>query len=228
MLLRLGDLFNDPRDFVIQLLLWIVALLVGLTVHEFSHALVADRLGDPTPRRHGRLSLNPGAHLDPFGSLMILLVGFGWGKPVPVNTLNLQNGRRGMALVALAGPISNLLLAFAFAIPIRIGATLPSLHYLFTGTIGTADLPYLMLWTLVKLNAVLAVFNLLPIPPLDGSNVLLGILPDDAARSYARLMPYGPLLLLAVIMIAFLTPFDLLGHIMNPVIDFVRRLALGY
>ncbi len=211
------------------LVLRIPGLVVGFAFHEFAHGFVADRLGDPTPRRLGRLSLNPVRHLEPFGTIMMLLVGFGWGKPVPVNSYNLQGGRRGMGLVALAGPVSNLLLVFALGAALRLGwidLNHPAMSIYWIGT--ARDLLESLLKVVFVLNIVLAVFNLLPIPPLDGSNVLLGILPDELARPYARLMPYGPIILLAVIMIAFLVPqMNLLGHIMNPVIDFVRSLALG-
>lgn len=236
-------LFDSPGGFLILLLLVCFALLVGITVHEFSHALAADRLGDPTARYRGRLSLNPLAHLDPMGALMLLLVGFGWGKPVPVNAMNLQSGRRGMALVAASGPISNLLVVFLFALPLRFGwvdfpasRVFVSEYDALTATVGTfafgpalgtvQGLLAAVLAVLVMYNIILAVFNLLPVFPLDGSNILLGTLPADTARAYARLAPYGPVVLLVVIMLDYMLNWNILGRVIGPVVDFVASLAL--
>jgi Zn-dependent protease len=169
-----------------------VALVLGLTVHEASHALVADRLGDPTARRLGRITLNPIAHLDPTGTLLIIFsslagVGFGWGKPVPVNPYNLRVGAKtGMALVGAAGPAANLLAAALVAGLIQVQEGFPR--------------EILRLLTYVVLiNVTLAFFNLIPVPPLDGFSVLLGFLPDRLADSVARLQQYGPALLLLLV-----------------------------
>jgi len=228
MLLRNLDLlFEDPSRFFLLVVLVAFALLVGITIHEFSHALVADRLGDPTARRLGRISLNPLAHLDPLGTIMLFLVGFGWGKPVPVNAFNLQNGRRSMALVAAAGPISNLIAVFLFALPLRFNVLGAPDAFVFGTTIAMSGLVYEIVALLVIYNIILAVFNLLPIFPLDGSNILLGVLPNDAARSYARLARYGPVLLILVIMLDYFFGLGILGRIMDPVINFIGSLAIG-
>lgn len=163
-----------------------VALIVAATVHEFAHAYVADRLGDPTPRAMGRLTLNPLAHLDPVGSLLILLAGFGWAKPVQINPANFADWRRDSILVALAGPLANVTLVFLLGMPFKLGQVEPGV------------LRNLLVWGL-QINAMLAVFNLIPVPPLDGSKVLVGLLPPQLAISYARLERFGFLILLALI-----------------------------
>lgn len=170
-----------------------VALIVAATVHEFAHAYVADRLGDPTPRAMGRLTLNPLAHLDPIGSLMILLVGFGWAKPVQINPANFADWRRDSILVALAGPLANVTLVFLLGLPFKLGVIEPA------GGVAVGILG----WSL-QINAMLAVFNLIPIPPLDGSRVLVGLLPGSMAISYARIERFGFIILLALIFLGVL------------------------
>ncbi|WP_019007981.1 site-2 protease family protein [Deinococcus aquatilis] len=179
----LSLLTSNPTAFVIIAL----ALVLSLTVHEFAHAYVADRLGDPTPRRFGRVTLNPGKHLDPLGTLLLLVAGFGFAKPVPINPANL--GRWGTLWVSAAGPISNLLIAFVSAILLRV---LPQ-----------NDLTFQVLLTVLGINVVLAVFNLIPIPLLDGSRIL-GALVPSLGRSLAQFeaMPFSFVLVMAFIFIA--------------------------
>lgn len=165
------------------------ALVVAATVHEFAHAYVADRLGDPTPRSQGRLTLNPLAHLDLVGSLLILVAGFGWAKPVQINPMNFRDWRRDTIMVAAAGPLANLTLLFALGVPYKLGML----------AFGGSGVDLLLLMT-IRINAMLAVFNLLPVPPLDGSKILLGVLPGAQAASYARLQPFGVLILLLLVM----------------------------
>ena len=150
----------------------LVALLVGLTFHEFSHAVTADNLGDDRPRRMGRLTLNPLAHIDPIGALMLIIAGFGWAKPVMVNPAALRGGRRSMALVAFAGPLANVVVAIAFAVVYRI--------MVLAGVDSGFFLSLVAL--IVQINILLAIFNLLPIPPLDGYNVALAYLPPRQAN----------------------------------------------
>ena len=172
-----------------RLIAGIVALLVGLTFHEFSHALTADQLGDHRPRAMGRLTLNPIAHVDPIGALMLVVAGFGWAKPVMVNTAALRGGRRSMALVAFAGPIANVVVAIAFAVVFRV-----------MDLVGVDSGFFLNLVALiVQLNILLAIFNLIPIPPLDGYNVLLAYLPPRQAVTVQRYAPYGIIILLLLI-----------------------------
>jgi len=169
-----------------------VALLAAVTVHEYAHAYVADRLGDPTPRAHGRLTLNPLAHLDLVGTLLILLVGFGWAKPVPITPTNFRNWRRDTVIVAVAGPLANVTLLFVLGVPFKLGL----LHAYGLGAEPISG----VLLTMMNINAMLAVFNLIPIPPLDGSKILLGLLPPEQAGAYARVQFYGPFLLLLLLM----------------------------
>ncbi len=179
---------------IAQTIAFALVLVVAFSVHEFSHAWVAYRLGDPTAKNQGRLTLDPRKHLDVLGSLMVLAVGFGWAKPVPVNPYYLRNGpKAGMAMVAAAGPLSNLTLAIIAAIPVRLGMIGPSF------TSGLIPSPQLLLSTFISLNVVLLVFNLLPIAPLDGFKVLAGLLPYPTSESFKKLEPAGPLILLLLV-----------------------------
>jgi Zn-dependent protease len=210
---------------------FLIALIIGVTVHECAHAWMANQLGDPTARLMGRLSLNPVVHFDPLGALMMVImafqrVGIAWGKPTPVNPYHLRHGPRvGMGMVALAGPLSNLLVAAVVAVPLRLGLPLP-------GLLG------LLVWTVVIANIGLTVFNLLPIPPLDGFSVLMGILSTIRARwayewssTLARLEPQGMMVLFFVLMfdvvVGRLLGFSLLGTILRPPSTLLIRLIVG-
>ena len=185
----------------------VMALLLGIAFHEFSHAFVANALGDDTARKMGRLTLDPRAHLDPAGTLLLFVAGFGWGKPVPFNPYALRNGpRKGMAMVAAAGPISNLLIASVLAVPLRFDWVpwhSPFATILGTAGWGMADYVGLFLSAGVLLNIILAIFNLLPVAPLDGFKVAVGLLPVELARPVARLERHGILILLALIFFVF-------------------------
>ena len=173
----------------------LVTLVIAFTIHELAHAWTALQLGDDTPRRMGRLTLNPLAHLDPIGSILLLIAGFGWAKPVQVNPYNLRNGpRMGMAIVAAAGPISNLVLAVLAGIPFRLGLVTG-----FGG--GGAVLPSLgqFLGDFIYLNVILLLFNLIPIAPLDGSKILRGFAPREWDGILAPLEQYGPILLMLLV-----------------------------
>jgi len=213
----------DIRTFVAGAL----GILIALDVHEFFHAWVADRLGDPTARYLGRISLNPLVHLDPLGTLMLFFAattgrGIGWGKPVPVNPNRLRYGPRiGMGIVSFAGPFANLVTAAAFGLPLRLGAELP----------GTLAVLFLQI---MFINVGLAVFNLIPLPPLDGYGVLQGILAGARgptayrlSQSLAALEQQGPMLLLLLILAGQFLRFDVLGLFMDPVVMFLSRLILG-
>ena len=165
-----------------------VALVVGITFHEFSHAFIADQLGDHRPRALGRVTLNPVAHIDPIGALVFVVAGFGWGRPVPVNVYALRPGRIGMAMVAAGGPAANVIVAVAGAVIYRVLEI--------SGVDGFGlDLAF---W-IVLYNLLLAIFNLLPIPPLDGYNVLLAFLPPRTAFTVQRYAPYGVIVLLLLV-----------------------------
>ncbi len=186
-------------------------LLVAFTIHELAHAVTADYLGDPTPRRMGRITLNPLAHLDPMGTIMLLISGFGWAKPVMVNPLNLRgNARTSMAIVAAAGPISNLVMAILFALPVRFG--LVNLEFSSSGAIPSIGF---LLFTFIWINLILMFFNLIPIPPLDGSKILMGILPPEMSQWMRSLEQYGFLILMGFIFILPRFGLDVLGVLVS-------------
>ena len=169
---------------------FIIAIVLGITVHEFMHAYTAHRLGDDTARLLGRLSLNPLAHLDPFGTLLLVLAGFGYGKPVPFNESRLRT-TLGVTFVAIAGPLANVALAALCALPLRFGSASV------LGDVYQQILAAIVLW-----NCVLAIFNLVPIPPLDGANVVYGLLPPRQQYSWRTYQQYGPFLLLFILLLA--------------------------
>ncbi|MFQ6676952.1 MAG: site-2 protease family protein [Fidelibacterota bacterium] len=203
-------LFRIPVEILVLL---IPVLLFALVFHEFSHAWVANKLGDPTARYSGRLTLNPMAHLDPFGSLMILFVGFGWAKPVPVDTRYLSNPRVDMMKIAFAGPAANLLLAFIGGTIIRSGFV--------DGSIAT------MLFLFTQINIMLAVFNMIPIPPLDGSQIFSGIMMKRNPELVYKLQTYGPQILLGLIMIGYFTRISPIWMVMSPFVNFFLFLFAG-
>jgi Zn-dependent protease len=188
---------DEPQVFVA----FVIAVIVGITFHEFSHAAVATMQGDQTARSQGRLTLNPISHLDPLGSIALVLAGFGWGRPVPFSPTQLRNRRFGAALVGLAGPAANFLLAIAAVIALRI-------IYPSAVTAFDVDFSVILLDMLVTLNVVLGVFNLLPIPPLDGSRLLSIMLPPSRQSIVYFLDQYGIFLLLGILILApnLLTP----------------------
>lgn len=204
-------MFNLPSLHSIALML--PAIILGLTFHEFAHGWVADRLGDPTARHHGRLTVNPLAHVDPIGFLLLFLAGFGWAKPVPVNPYNLKGDiRQGMLLISLAGPTTNLLLAL--------------LSSLLLGAFGNLGQPYFVqiMYYMILINVVLAVFNLLPIPPLDGSKILAGILPGEQ-KWLDHLENYGIIILIILIFTGAIQV--LFRFVVSPIANFFFALA-GY
>ena len=186
-------LFLQSPDVLIAILL---ILFVSLPFHEFSHALAAYRLGDSTAKYMGRLTLNPLAHLDPFGALLILLVGFGWAKPTPYNPYNVRGGKTGEVIIAVAGPISNLVLAIAAALPLR---------YIYATGMDVPEVVVSALSTFVMLNVILAVFNLIPIPPLDGSKLLYAAMNPQTERQWRPVLEqYGFIILFAALLLPVL------------------------
>ena len=212
------------------------ALVAGISFHEFSHAYVADRLGDRLPRSRGRVTLNPLAHLDPAGTVLLFIVGFGWGKPVPVNPAATRNPKASLAMVAGAGPISNFLVAALAGLPLKAG-WVPWLPPFNVGVInslirgGWSGEQYLGLYlsAIVLVSLILGVFNLIPIAPLDGFRVAVGLLPRDLSRSFAEMERWGPAILIALIALPFLTGgnFGILFEVMRPIINALARLFAG-
>ena len=172
----------------------LLALVLGLTFHEFSHAYVADELGDHRPRALGRVSLNPLHHLDPVGSIFMLIAGFGWAKPVPVNAYALRPGRIGLTMVALAGPLANFAVALVFALLFRL---------LQLAGLLDAEFLRLLISRIVYFNIALGILNLIPIPPLDGYNVVLPLLPQRQAFQVQRYAKYGYLALLLLVFLSY-------------------------
>jgi Zn-dependent protease len=189
----------------------VFTLLVAFPIHEFAHAWTADQLGDDTPRFNGRLTLNPLAHLDVIGSLLLLVTGFGWAKPVPINPYALQRrNRAGTMIVSAAGPFSNLLMAILASLPFRAGLLDPS-------TPPGPVLPSLafLLSVFIQTNLILLFFNLIPLAPLDGEKVAEYFLPPSGQDFLSRIRPYGPMILLVLL---FLTPsvgFDIFGWVIG-------------
>jgi len=194
----LSQVLTDPLAFYF----WVVGLLVAITFHEAAHAFVADRLGDLTPRYTGRLTLNPLAHLDPIGTLLILLAGFGWGKPVQFSPLSLRNPALGAAVISLAGPLTNFLIAGVLAMLIRL------------------DIAPIALWSEIAIiNIMLGIFNLIPLAPLDGEKVVAGLLPRHLHHTWMALQQYSLFLLIAFILAG--------GQILSGLIGFFYQVLTG-
>jgi Zn-dependent protease len=211
--------FSNPLEF----LLLVPPILFALTVHEWSHGYTAMRLGDPTARLLGRLTLNPIAHLDPLGTILLLLPPhFGWAKPVPVDARYLRNPRRDMLWIALAGPVSNVILATLFGTALRL---LPLREMQASGPVGSATVT--MLAMSVQLNLLLAAFNMIPIFPLDGSRVLTGLLPPVQAERYRAFDAYGPMLILGLVLVGSISGVSIIGYIVSPFIRTVGSLVTG-
>ena len=203
-------LFRLPPEVLVLL---IPVLLFALVFHEFSHGWVAYKLGDPTAKNQGRLTLNPIAHLDPFESMMILFVGFGWAKPVPVDSRYLANPREDMMKIAFAGPASNLFLALIGGVLIRL-----------TGYAGPLT-SMLILFT--QINISLAVFNMIPIPPLDGSQIFSGIMIRRNPQLVMQLQMYGPQILMGLILFGMFTGVSVIWAFMSPFVNFFMFLFAG-
>lgn len=205
----------DLQALLLQIIILAPPFLFALTVHELAHGYIAYRLGDPTAKEAGRLTMNPLKHLDPLGVLAFIIMKIGWAKPVPVDPRYFRNPRKDMLSVALAGPASNLLLAIASALLLQVLVRFPFLPLAILQPLAH------MLVASVWINLMLAVFNLLPIPPLDGSKILMGILPPQAAYNYARLEPFG----FVLVLVLFYT--GIIGKIILPIIHFSNNLLLG-
>jgi Zn-dependent protease len=206
-----------------------ITLIIAFTIHEFAHAWTANYFGDSTPRINGRLTLNPLSHLDPIGSLMLLLVGFGWAKPVPVNPYTLrQRAPSALMWVSLAGPLSNFLMALLAAIPFQL-ALLTANDVMLSYSTGSTILPTpaRFLFDFMTINLVLALFNLIPLPPLDGDKVADFFMPDSWKEVTTKIRPYGPVILILLFMVGPRFGVDLLGWIINKPLYFLMNILIG-
>ena len=198
----LSILFSNPIIFLILF----PGLLLAITIHEFAHAFVADKLGDPTPRAYGRLSLNPLKHIDLLGLLAVIIIKIGWGKPVPIDPSNFRNPKRDEALVSMAGPASNLILASILSIILK--------------TIPVSTLPALLISSFIQLNVILAVFNLLPIFPLDGSKTFLNLLPIEKSILWMEdMQKYGYIIIILLSYTGLL--FTIINFFATPLLNFL-------
>ncbi len=209
------------NDSILQFIILAPPLLLALTVHEFAHGYVAFRLGDPTAQVSGRLTLNPLKHLDPLGTIAFFIFHFGWAKPIPVNPAYFKDQQKDMLWVALAGPATNLALAVISALMVKAVVLLAqSIPYSAMGEAILVPLNSTLIAS-VWINLVLCIFNFLPIPPLDGSRILAGILPPGLARSYASIERYGFILLI------LLAVSGVLSKLIMPLINFANSLLLS-
>ncbi|MEE8340722.1 MAG: site-2 protease family protein [Candidatus Neomarinimicrobiota bacterium] len=202
-------------DPAVQVIL-IPVIIFALSFHEFSHGWMANRYGDPTAKQAGRLTLNPMAHLDVFGSLALYLMGFGWAKPVPVDPRYLANPKRDMMWIALAGPVSNLIVALISGVLLSVLLRL--------GIIGSQSPLLLVLIMSLQINLVLAIFNFLPIPPLDGSRILEGLLPHKYQNELIKFQYYGPRILMGLIIFSMFTRFNIFSVIISPIMAIFLKL----
>jgi Zn-dependent protease len=201
----LGILFSSPLAFFIL----IGSLVLSLTIHEFCHALAADKLGDPTPRSQGRLSLNPARHLDPLGTIFLVMFGFGWGKPVMFDPYNLRQPVRDAAIISAAGPLSNIVLAVILA------QAMPWL-----------PIPGEIVYFLIRINLILAVFNLIPVHPLDGGKVLTAFLPRDLAIEFDQTLNRYGMLILLLLILPLAGGTAPIAYLVGPIVSFLMSLIL--
>ncbi len=211
--------FTSPMEWLMQELMLLPAIIIGLSFHEYAHAVVAYKLGDPTPKMQGRVSLNPMAHIDWIGFAALIFVGFGWGRPVEINPSNFRNRRKGELMVALAGVAMNLLIAVVFAVIAKIVLLCGGYDFVSTN-LGT--ILWKMIINVIWINLVLMLFNLIPCPPLDGFSVVTELFNIKHTQLYWRIYQYGNLILIALIV------FNVTYIILNPCVDFFFSLLMNY
>ena len=206
-----------------KLLLIAPPILLALTFHEYAHAYVANRRGDDTAKQRGRLTLNPLAHLDPLGTIMIFMVHFGWAKPVPVNPYRLKNPKKDMIWISAAGPLANMILALFSGMVLRLifaTADAPDRH-------SIAGLLIFMVFMSVQINLALAIFSILPVAPLDGSKILSGLLPSKHENTIYLLERYGPFILIGLIILGRITGVSIIGRLIWPFVGFFSKIFAG-
>jgi len=211
--------------FILRLIIQIPILLLTLTIHEFSHGYVAYLLGDDTAKRAGRLTLNPISHIDPFGLVMLFIAHIGWAKPVPINPYNFKNFKRDTAITAAAGPVSNFIVAILLSIFFNMIVKFnPSIMYS-KNLISTMGIS--MLYYAILINLALGIFNLIPIPPMDGSKILGGFLSDEVYYKYTAQEQRGAQLLMIIFAASYLFNLNLIGSIIMPPLNFLLKLLIG-
>lgn len=206
-----GGRYNSPIEWFMRTLILLPGIIIGISFHEFAHAFIAYRCGDPTPKHQGRITINPAAHIDPIGFIALIFIGFGWGRPVMINPRNFKRPRRDELLVALAGVTLNLILAFLFMAIIRV-------LYQFALNFMISDLGAILNDILISaalINIVLLVFNLLPIPPLDGFNVIIQLFNLKNSEFYYRVYNKGFLILMILIL------FNITGRVLTPMVNWI-------
>ncbi|MCQ2546497.1 MAG: site-2 protease family protein [Clostridia bacterium] len=208
--------FSDPKAWLLDKLLLVPAIIIGLSMHEFAHAVVADKLGDNTPRLQGRVTINPLAHIDWLGLAALFFCGFGWGQPVQINPFNFRNRRRDELFVALAGVVMNLIMAALFTVVAKVVLMAAGADWLTMTTLGTGV--WTMLLYIVQINLVLMIFNLIPCPPLDGFNIIANIIGFAQTEKYWTIYRYGNWILVALIL------FGITGLIITPCVNFFMNL----
>lgn len=208
--------FSDPREWLLDKLLLVPAIIIGLSMHEFAHAAVAYKLGDNTPKFQGRVTINPLAHIDWLGLAALFFCGFGWGQPVQINPYNFKHRRRDELLVALAGVVMNLLVAALFTVVAKVFIMAAGSEFVVNTTMGEGI--WTMLIYIVQINLVLMIFNLIPCPPLDGFNIIANIAGFAQTETYWKIYQYGNWILVAIII------FGVTGMIISPCINFFMNI----
>jgi Zn-dependent protease len=223
---KLDSIMDNPWLAFVDILTMLAAIVICITIHEFSHAFLAYKFGDDTAKLEGRLTINPIKHLDPLGSIMLLFVGFGWGKPVPVTPSNVRGNRsRNLAIISLAGPASNLIAAAAFGFMLRLGLSSMGDSLSTLTVLVVLDFIYILIY----INVLLAIFNLIPVAPLDGSKILSAILPEKFTPLLIQFERWGPpILFLTIIVDAFALNIGILSRIIGPIVGNVVKLFVGF
>jgi Zn-dependent protease len=213
------------KEFLMGLLISAPGILFGLTVHEYAHGYAAYKMGDPTAKLAGRLTLNPIPHLDLLGTAMLFLVHFGWAKPVPINPAYFRDRRKGIIYTSFAGPLANIIVAFLFGLILRFVFVPNLLNPSFSG--GLIQIIHLIIFYAVFINLILAFFNLIPIPPLDGSHILKYLLPSQARVNFEQIERFGPFILIGIIFLGRMAGISIFGLIILPPVDFFFKLFTG-
>ena len=211
--IRSGE-FSDPKAWFLNTVMLLPGIIIGVAFHEYGHAAVASKLGDPTPRMQGRLTINPAAHLEPFGLIALIFCGFGWGKPVEIDPSYFRNRRRDELLVSVAGVVMNLIIAIIFTIIFKIVLSAWGSAFSYSAG-GVTDFRYyleLMLFYAIQINLVLMIFNLIPVPPLDGFNIVVEIFNLRHTEFYRTVYNYGQWILLVLLLLGFV------GRILSPAV----------